>query len=59
MTKPLDNKVTWINIFFISVSILLLIETASLAIRLQQVNCWDQWKTEAQAIQHCENHNNK
>jgi hypothetical protein len=59
MTKFLDNKFTWINILFIGISLLLLIETAWLAIQLQQKSCWDKWQTEAQAIQHCENHTNK
>lgn len=58
MKNLLNNKSSFINILFIGVAMLLLIQTAWLAIQLQQKSCWDKWQTESQAIQHCENKNN-
>jgi hypothetical protein len=57
MSKPLTNKEVLHQALIIIISGIILAGVIWLATVLQTRNCWDQWHTESDAIQHCENHN--
>jgi hypothetical protein len=56
MSQPLSDKEVLHQALTIIISGIILAGVIWLATVLQARNCWDQWHTESDAIQHCENH---